>query len=79
MFYFLKFLLGLTGLVVSEIICIFLIYSYRQKILDNSTFLFQTLITQYTESDDIRGLVDKIQSNVNINSVIIYLKSNVCF
>ncbi len=62
--FLMKFLFGMTCLVVSELICIFLIYFYRQKILDHSSFLFQTLITQYTEDDDVRGLVDKIQSDL---------------
>lgn len=65
----LQFLFGMSGLVVSEIVCIFLIYTYRQSILDNASLLFQSLMAQYTEDDDVRGLVDKIQSDVMLFSV----------
>lgn len=58
------FLIGLTILVVSEVICIIMIYEYRQTILENASDLFQSLITQYTKDDDVRGLVDKIQSDL---------------
>lgn len=58
------FLVGMSLLVLSELACIFLIYFYRQHILDHASVLFQKLITHYTEDDDVRGLVDKIQSEM---------------
>ena len=59
------FLLGMSGLVVSEIVCIFLIYAYRENILENANDLFKDFIVKYTHDDDIRGFIDKIQSDVS--------------
>lgn len=58
------FLFGMSGLVIVEFICVFLIYANRQHILDNASGLFQGFMTHYTEDDDIRGFVDKIQSDL---------------
>lgn len=58
------FLFGMSILVLFEIICILLIYTYRQHIIDNASLIFQSFITQYSEDDDIRGLVDKIQTDM---------------
>lgn len=58
------FLFGMSGLVIVEFICIFLIYAYREKILEHASDLFQGFMTHYTQDDDIRGLVDKIQSDL---------------
>lgn len=67
----------MSGLVISEIICIFLIYAYREHILDNASLLFKNFIVQYTEDDDIRGFVDKIQSDVMLIPLRWCLKKNI--
>jgi len=57
-------LIGMILLVSTEFICIFLIYSYKVQILTHASFLFQNFIRQYTEDDDIKSLVDTIQTDL---------------
>lgn len=58
------YLIGMILLVSTEFICVFLIYSYKVQILQHASYLFQNFIRQYTEDDDIKSLVDTIQSDL---------------
>lgn len=35
-----------------------------KQVLENANFMFENLITAYVDDDDIRTIVDTIQSNV---------------
>jgi hypothetical protein len=58
------FLLGLSSLVLVEIGCICLVYSYKHEILTHANTLFKSFISRYAEDADIRYLVDTIQSDL---------------
>lgn len=58
------FLVGMMFLVVVEFVCIFTIYSYKRQILSNANDLFRNFISDYAEDDDVRLLVDTIQSDL---------------
>jgi hypothetical protein len=58
------FLFGVIFLMVFELTCIFFIYAYKREILIHANSLFQKFISQYADDDDIRLLVDTIQSEL---------------
>ena len=49
---------------IIELTLVFMIYSYKKEIMNHANSIFQKFIVQYADDDDVRILVDTIQSDV---------------
>ncbi|CAF0914210.1 unnamed protein product [Brachionus calyciflorus] len=58
------FLIGIIALMIIELTLVFMIYSYKKEIMEHANTIFKKFIVQYNDDDDIRILVDTIQSDL---------------
>jgi hypothetical protein len=68
LFIFLKYLACIIILLIVEFVSVSLLYSFKHKIMEHANVIFEDLIHNYADDDDIRIIVDTIQSNVSLLS-----------
>lgn len=58
------FLLGMMILILIQFGTVFFVYAYKKQILANANEIFQDFVKNYADDDDVRLLVDTIQSDL---------------
>ncbi|RNA27026.1 tetraspanin-15 [Brachionus plicatilis] len=58
------FLIGIVLLMIIELNLVFLIYSYKKEIMNHANSIFRKFLLEYADDDDVRTLVDTIQSDL---------------
>jgi len=59
------FLAAMVLLMIAELLSVSLIYVYKKKIVKNANSIFDGFIHNYVDDDDVRNIVDSIQSNLH--------------